>query len=453
VTPDVSSVARESKPTPGQLLPTIFAGLFGALLGLSLLKFGNPVVLDKYVVVPNGFWETVLNPWPLAWGFWLLGAVAVIGLLVAHRPSGLPRALVVLPLAWLVWEAIAGTQTVDAALTRATLRHFASCVVCFYLGLFALGRVRRLGWFWAGLIAGFTLVLVSGFFQHFGGLAATRRDFLLYSDPAGVPPEFLARLNSNRIFGTLFYANTLAGAILMLLPATLGVVVSRQTRLTTAARCFVLAVAAGSALACLYWSGSKGGWLLMLLLGLLAGLQLPVGRQVKLMLVGTALMLGLAAFVVRNAGYFEKGASSVVARYDFWRAAVQTTREHPLFGTGPGTFAKAYAKVKQPGSEMTRLAHNDYLEQASDSGIPGFLLYAIFVIGGLAWTFRPKPGGDPVKLGVQLGLLGWALHSFMEFHLYLPAMAWPAFALLGWLLGGRSNPWTAATSPATMQVA
>ncbi len=177
MTPHVSSVASETPPTRGQILPTVFAGLFGALLGLSLLKFGNPVVLDKYVVVPTSFWETVLAAWPLAWGFWLLAGVAVVGLLVARWPSGSPKWLIALPLAWLVWEALAGTQTVDAALTRATLLHFASCVLCFYLGLFALARVRRMGWFWAGLLAGFALVLVSGFLQHFGGLAATRHDF------------------------------------------------------------------------------------------------------------------------------------------------------------------------------------------------------------------------------------------------------------------------------------
>ncbi len=275
----------------------------------------------------------------------------------------------------------------------------------------------------------------------------------MYSDPASVPPEFLARLNSNRIFATLFYANTLAGAILLLLPVTLGVVASLQIQLTTAARWFVMTLATASALACLYWSGSKGGWLLMLLLGLLAGLQLPMPRRFKLMLVSAALLLGLAGFAAKYSGYFERGATSVVARYDYWRAAVHATREHPLFGTGPGSFARTYASLKQPDAEMTRLVHNDYLEQASDSGIPGFLLFTAMVLAALAWAFRSEPGKDPVKLGVRLGLLGWALHSFMEFHLYIPAMAWPAFALLGWLLGSRANPSTTAAPPATMQIA
>ena len=36
------------------------------------------------------------------------------------------------------------------------------------------------------------------------------------------------------------------------------------------------AVVAVLALACLFWSGSKGGWLLMLLLAVIAMLRLPI---------------------------------------------------------------------------------------------------------------------------------------------------------------------------------
>ena len=124
---------------------------------------------------------------------------------------------------------------------------------------------------------------------------------------------------------------------------------------------------------------------------------------------------------------------------------MEFAREKPVFGTGPGTFAIAYQKVKRPESEMARLVHNDYLEQASDSGVPGFVAYAVFIGAALAWSF-PRAGGarsagsdDWQTFAVWLGLLGWALQGFVEFGLYLPALAWPAFTLLGWLLG-RKRP-------------
>jgi O-antigen ligase len=141
----------------------------------------------------------------------------------------------------------------------------------------------------------------------------------------------------------------------------------------------------------------------------------------------------------------------VSARFDYWRAAVQTTSDKPLFGTGPGTFAIAYQQRKRPESEMSRMVHNDYLEQASDSGVIGFLGYALFIGGGLLWSYprlktlpqigtKPKSTSDWQPFLLWLGVLGWSLQSLLEFGLYIPALAWPAHAFLGWLLARRSNP-------------
>ncbi len=211
-----------------------------------------------------------------------------------------------------------------------------------------------------------------------------------------------------------------------------------------------MALMGGAALACLYWSGSKGGWLLMLFTGLVAALYLPMKRQFKLILVGMALVLGLAGFFVKYSGYFRKGAPSVSARFDYWKAAVQTVEANPMVGSGPGTFAIAYAKVKKPESEMARMTHNDYLEQASDSGLPGMVLYTALVAGALVAAVR-KGDRDWVRRAVWLGVLGWALQSFVEFGLYIPAVAWPAFTFMGWLLGQGSNPSTAAAPAANIR--
>lgn len=437
-----SQPAKQSAKNEGDAsLPRIFAGLFGLLLGLSVVKFGNPVILEKLVERPTNIYEWIFNPWPVVIAYWLLGGVAVIGLLVVRLKTGGPWLVAVLPLVWLVWEFIAGTQTVSDRLTQPTLIHFATCAVCFYLGFLSLGRVRKMGPFWGFILAGFFIALLSGLEQHFGGLDESRRYFFLYTpDIQAVPPSLLKKMLSNRIFGTLFYPNALAGVILLLLPATLAVLWSMHRRLTAGARWFLMAVAGATALACLYWSGSKGGWLLFLLIGFVAILFLPFKRQLKLILVGGVLLLGLAGFFVKYSGFFKRGATSVVARFDYWRAAVQTVQEKPLFGTGPGTFAIAYERLKKPESEMARLTHNDYLQQASDSGIMGFLIYTTLIAGLLIHTCR-KAGlkENWLKLAVWLGVLGWALQSLVEFGLYIPALAWPAFCLMGWLLAQSSK--------------
>ena len=83
---------------------------------------------------------------------------------------------------------------------------------------------------------------------------------------------------------------------------------------------------------------------------------------------------------------------------------------------------------------MARLAHNDFLQQASDSGWPGLLAYAAWILGGIAMLHK-KRNADLTSLSVWLGLVGMALQSFVEFGLYIPALAWPFFLLFGWLLG------------------
>ncbi len=41
---------------------------------------------------------------------------------------------------------------------------------------------------------------------------------------------------------------------------------------------------------------------------------------------------------------------------------------------------------------------------------------------------------------IWLGLLGWAAQCLVEFSLQIPALAWPAFALLGYLCAVRLHP-------------
>jgi len=250
------------------------------------------------------------------------------------------RWIVFLPLFWLGWQVLASTQSLDGNLSWPTLRHFVSCVVCFYLGFFVLSRVNELGSFWTGLAAGFLLMLATGWQQHFGGLQATREFFFreIYPHLKEVPPEYLKKMSSNRIFSTLFYPNALAGALLLLLPTMLAVLAQARQRFTLSARRFLVGAIGVGALACLYWSGSKGGWLLLLLLALIALLRVPFNRSVKLAVVVGVLIFGLAGFTWRYAAFFQKGATSVSARFDYWEAGLKTSVAHPWLGTGPGTF-------------------------------------------------------------------------------------------------------------------
>ena len=365
-------------------------------------------------------------------------------------------------------------QTENQAMSLATVIHFASCLAPFYLGLFVLGRMRLAKLALWGAALGLMLNLADACVEKFGGLERTRISILsqLESgklDPetisakarettgtipqeiekqiAALPPETAAkvrqlplelvkRMYSTRLFGHMFYPNTLAGVILLLLPVSLALLLAqaRWGRLR-------IALALGLAvvgLACLYWSGSKAGWLIAVVLLGAWFLHWPLSNKLKLGLAGAAMVLGLVGFAVKYADYFDRGATSVGARFGYWRAAAQTAMEEPLLGTGPGTFQLAYKRHRAPDAEPTRLTHNDYLQQASDSGWPGFALYAAFV-GWAVWLLARRRMDDPVRMAARLGLLAWVLQGFVEFGLYIPALAWPAWLMLGWLLAEPPN--------------
>jgi O-antigen ligase len=149
------------------------------------------------------------------------------------------------------------------------------------------------------------------------------------------------------------------------------------------------------------------------------------------------LIAGVAGFFVKYAGFFQKERNSVGARFAYWRAALIIIDRHPVLGTGPGTFQIPYAQFKHPDDEMAKLCHNDYLEQATDSGVLGFLIYVSMVLTLLLRLYRysiQKVPLDWFNLAVWLGIFGLCLHSLVEYHLYVPALAWPLFFLCGWLL-------------------
>ncbi len=442
-----SLIEAVNRPRPNRKL-RFFSLAFGVLVGLALLKFGNPVILDKMVSLPGNFWEWVLMPWPIFIGRWLMVVVCCIGGLCIRARDLKLRAALLLPFGWFCWQLVAATQTVRPELTSTTLLHFGACLACFYLGYFVLGQDERPNLFFFGVSCGLALTLAMGFDQHFGGLEDTRKHFWLYIYPtiSEPPPELLKRMSSDRIFGTLFYPNALAQAIILCLPGTLGFIWSLKRYFTAGARVFLLSAYGASAAACLVWTGSKGGWLVALIVCLVGLLHLRFARGLKIGLVAVVLAVGLTAFAVRFAGYFKRGATSAVARFDYWQAALRVCASRPLVGTGPGTFQVPYAALKRPEAEMARMAHNDYLQQASDSGLPGFVLYGAFIFWSLRASYpsRRLPAAWYQFL-VWLGVLGWALHNLVEFGLYIPALSWPAFACLGWLSRTQQN--SVDTSP------
>jgi O-antigen ligase len=443
----------------------IYALAFGLFLGLCILKFGNPVILDKRILPPASFSDYWYGAWPIHWVNWFFLPLAAIGALLFVQSAGaLPRRhyspwLLVLPLVWLGWQLVSAMHSVDADLTIVTVWQFCGCVACYYLGNFLFRTPRALSFLLAGILAAFAVCLIRAIQQHIE--FPRTRQFLLEGQRAGwtnLPPALLqemrrdqtivntngvdvinpaiqARFAKNRVMGTLVYPNALAGVILLLFPVSFVLAYHGTKKLKPIVHIAAAALTVGLAALAFIWSGSKFGWLIAMLMGGLYLFRLRWPMTLRILTLVVAAALGLGIFAIRFHSYFANGATSTTARFDYWRAAVQTTAANPIFGSGPGTFQRPYEKLKSPDAEMARLTHNDYLEQFSDSGLVGGVAYTawivtvLFYIGRNVWKSQ-----NQTILAVFIGLLGWFIQGLGEFSLYIPALAWTAFTLLGWIL-------------------
>jgi O-antigen ligase len=455
-----------------------YALVFGLFLGLTILKFGNPVILDSKISPPASPSDFLHDAWPTHWANWIFWPLAFAGAAIVWsqklRWPG-TKWFWLLPLIWFGWQFVSATSTVDVDLTTATLWQLSGCVACYFLGAFLLRSEQLLRLLLVGVLAAFTFCLVRAVDQRLFEFPQSRQ-LLVESERTNwtnLPPEMflemkrenviittngvdmanpviLAKFAKGRVNGTLVYPNALAGAVLLLFPVSLVFAFNGTKRLRPIIRATVIGLALFLGGAGFFWTGSKLGWLIAIAVGGACLFRMKWPARLKWTVLILILGAGLGIFAIRFHNYFAAGATSTGARFDYWRAAAQTTLAHPLFGTGPGTFQQPYAKIREELAaknpqkelpEMARLAHNDYLEQFSDSGIVGGIAYATWILAALAiigrrvWNSR-----QPMIFAIFIGLAGWFVQGLGEFGLYIPALAWTAFTLLGCLSGTSGNP-------------
>ena len=184
---------------------------FGLFLGLCVWKFGDPVILEHKIVAPETLQDYLNDAWPPHWANWIWPLLAVWGALLVFLGGakggvgGLPsKWLWILPLAWLGWQLVSATQTVDADLTTATLWQYGGCVAGYFLGALLFARGQLVRWLLIGTLAAFTFCLVRAVDQRLFEYPENLQT-LVQGERAGwtnFPPETVADMKSDwrRIF-------------------------------------------------------------------------------------------------------------------------------------------------------------------------------------------------------------------------------------------------------------
>ena len=418
---------------------------------LAPLKFGAPVMLQSHVQPPVNITEWLFYSWPNELAVILVFTGFIWLVLDPQRMLARVDLLFVLPLMFLLTQALAAPTSICRQTTIDTLMLFAACALLFYVGAWYVRDGAATARIFGGLALATLLVCVLGLEQHFGGLEESRKHAAMYMDLSKVPKDFLLRMTSKRVFASFVYPNALAGFLVIAFAPTLAWIGVRTRGWDRRVKWPTLVFAASAMISCLILTGSRGGFAAfaaMAFTTLWCGIS-KFGRRLAAAVAGLVVILASVFLFGEHRGFMHLGTQSLEARTDYWRGAIAIIRDHPWVGSGPGTFGSIYPKYKTAQTEEAQAAHNNYLQIWSDSGVAAFIAFALLWVVAVRDAFRltRRRKGDAAAIAICGTLVGWMVHGLVDFDLYVPGVVLPTFILLGCLQGLKELPRTDMVTP------
>jgi O-antigen ligase len=331
--------------------------------------------------------------------------------------------------------------------TRTHLLVLACCVVVYFfarsLGQQRGSRRRLMGW-----------LLILGGFEALYGL-------LQYLSGWQQIFAYVKKYNLEEATGTYINRNHYAGLLEMIIPFGIALLLYEHSKLSrlglSAARWKAILVRGGLSrmglglfavivmLAALLSSRSRMGIIAAVssfaVMSVFSGFQRRAGAWLGalIMICVTVLVLwiGAGSALGRFGSISNEYLSSNDSRLSLWRDTARLVGAHPLIGSGLGTFPVAFTAVQTTFlGKFVNHAHNDYLELASDLGIPAALLFfgsVVLLLTNLAKRAVSSEAGfeKAVALGCLGSIAAILLHSLTDFNLYIPANALLFSLILG----------------------
>ena len=256
-------------------------------------------------------------------------------------------------------------------------------------------------------------------------------------------------------FGPLINRNHFAGAMLLLLPVTLGYfssLVARGMRgvkptfrdrllwfsSPDASKVILVGVAAAVMTLSLVLTLSRSG-----ITGLLVALAIAAVFVIRRQARGSrrrVLLAYILLLVVLSLGW--AGIDAILARFSTasgaffggrlvaWKDAWRIFKDFPFFGTGLNTYGYATLFYQDPTLPRHYVeAHNDYLQLLAEGGLLLALPAALCIfLLGREIRLRFKEGRDDtttywLRVGATTGLVAVALQEVVEFSLQIPGIA------------------------------
>ncbi|MFV3131443.1 O-antigen ligase family protein [Niveispirillum sp. KHB5.9] len=201
---------------------------------------------------------------------------------------------------------------------------------------------------------------------------------------------------------------------------------------------------------------SRGGMLAMIA-GLAAYpvLLFLAGRPARQRLVlGLVLGLGAVGLMMVLIGLVPATPGGDIAdRQRIYRTVAGLIAERPWLGHGLGSFPAVMAMARTPDiAQVWTEAHQTYLEQALELGIPAacLLLLAILSLAAHCLLGRDRRPNDRLLRALALSAtLLVAVHATVDFSMQIPAVAVTWAAIIG-TVAGRYGTRAAGTAPVRM---
>lgn len=185
------------------------------------------------------------------------------------------------------------------------------------------------------------------------------------------------------------------------------------------------------------WLGAAAG-----LLTLAAALAPPAGRRLVAAFAAGAAIVVTAMVVPHLAStspdFLPPWLEGLATRLPLWRAVPRMVAEHPLLGTGFGTFAFAFPRYRLPGTPDPNppFAHNIFMNFAVETGLVGLAAFAA-VCGAALWTgwrratrHPPSSPGRALRAAPVAALVGVLVNQQFDGTVMSAQIGFGFFALL-----------------------
>ena len=244
-------------------------------------------------------------------------------------------------------------------------------------------------------------------------------------------------------FGPYVNHNNYAGLMEMFLPIAAAYILSRSLHPIPR---LLLWSGVVMVILSIWISGSRGATVVVLIEGLiLAGILLRYRSNyvslrsflavLGVLLIAAVVFSGIVStgrVASRAWGVFEPNSSLEAKLGDRFKVGIETlhmARSHPWLGVGVGCFEYVFPQHLTFSTDLHWThAHDDFLEAASETGLPGVVLMLVALVLFFRIAFRHLEGRllhkwGWIQMGAAVGAVGLLCHSFVDFNLRIPANA------------------------------